>query len=233
MMVMGAVVGPVSWAMAAGSLSHDAVARLSGSVNADEARFLPDLEVVNGCQPYAAVQDDGSYSAGIKATGSETGACMGNGSGQTIVRSRCEDSGICAYMYALYFPKDQGMVAGVATPGVGHRHEWENVVVWVRDGAVAAVSFSQHHGYEIKPVDQVTMRGSAVSVQYGTGGDTTHSFRPGSGGGSPMPSSVSLESITSAARSTFNVPDTWGEIDFPERNDNFATKLAKARPAWL
>jgi hypothetical protein len=232
-MVLGAVVGPVSWAMAAGSLAHDAVARLSGSVNAAEARFLPVLEVVDGCQPYAAVQDDGSYSGGIEATGSETGACKGNGSGQTIVRSRCEDSGICAYMYALYFPKDQGMVNGVATPGVGHRHEWENVVVWVRDEAVVAVSFSQHSGYEIKAVDQVTLRGSTVSVQYGTGGDTTHSFRPSSGGGSPMPSPVSLDSITSAARSTFNVPDTWGGIDYPGRDDNFVAKLTKARPAWL
>ncbi|HEY6798956.1 MAG TPA: NPP1 family protein [Kineosporiaceae bacterium] len=40
--------------------------------------------------------------------------------------------------------KDQKMLGGVAVPGVGHRFEFENVVVWVKSGVIAAVSFSHH-----------------------------------------------------------------------------------------
>lgn len=230
--VLAVVAGSMSRAAAATSIPHDQVSRLSGSVSADQARFLPLLEVMDGCQPYAAVQDDGSFSGGLSDTGSETGGCKGNGTGQAIVRSLCEESGVCAHMYALYFPKDQGMANGVAVPAVGHRFEFENAVVWVKDGVIAAVSFSQHSGYEIKNAADVTINGTTVSVQYGTGGDTTHSFRPGNGG-SPMPAPVSMESVTAAAHGTLNQPTTFGGIDFPERDDIFATKIDKARPSWL
>lgn len=230
--MMGAVVGPTSWAAAAEAVPHDEVSRLSGSVNADQSRFLPLLDVENGCQPYAAVQDDGSYNGGLNDSGSEAGACRGNGSGQAVVRTQC-DAEVCAHMYALYFPKDQGMVGGVATPGAGHRHEWENVVVWTKGGVLAAVAFSQHSGYEIRKPDELTVKGDGASVRYGTLGSVTHSFGPGDGGGSPMPSPVSWESITDEARNTLNTPDTFGGIDFPARDDMFAGKLAKARPSWL
>jgi hypothetical protein len=125
------------------------------------------------------------------------------------------------------------MVAGVATPVIGHRYEWENVVVWVENGEVIAASFSRHSGYEILRASEIVMSGTAVSVAYGSRDDQTHSFWPGSGSGSPMPAPVSLASVTDAARATFNSPGTWGGIDFPERNDNFETKLTKARPSWL
>ncbi|HEY6795789.1 MAG TPA: NPP1 family protein [Kineosporiaceae bacterium] len=226
------VAASATWATAA-SIPHDHISRLTGTVSPDQARFLPLLEVKNGCQPYAAVQDDGSSSGGLNDRGSESGGCRGNETGQVIVRSQCESSGICAHMYALFFPKDQGIVGGVAVPGVGHRYEFENVVVWVKGGAIAAVSFSHHRGYDIRTAADVTIRGTAVSVQYDTGGDTTHSLRPGDGGGSPMPAPVSLESVSAAARATLNDPTTFGGIDFPEREDMFATKLSKARPSWL
>lgn len=224
---------PIGWALAADAAGHDAISRLSGSLNRDDSTFLPLFTVVNGCHPYAAVQDDGSYTGGLSATGSETGSCQGNGTGQAIVRSRCEASGLCAHMYALYFPKDQGMAGGVPVPDLGHRHEWENLVVWSKDGAVVAASFSQHSGYEILRVDDLVMNGNTVSVHYQTGGSPTHSFYPGDGGGSPMPAAVSVDTVSAAARTTLNDPRTWGGIDFPERDDNFATKLAKARPSWL
>lgn len=232
LVAVGAVVAsPITWAAAANPIDHDEVARLSGSVDADQATFLPLLKVVRGCQPYAAVQDDGSYSGGLKNSGGESSGCQNNGSGQTIVRTQCGE-GVCAHMYALYFPKDQGTVLDIAVPVVGHRHEWENVVVWVKDGAVAAVSFSQHSGYAVKRPGDVVLKGTNVSVQYDADGGT-HIFRPGSGDGNLMPAPVSFESVTTAARNTLNDRETFGEIDFPERDDNFAAKLDAARPSWL
>ena len=225
--------GPMAWAAADGPLPHDAISRLSGSANADQVAFLPFLEVVDGCQPYSAVQDDGSYSGGLKNSGSEAGACKDDRSGQAVVRTRCDAAGVCAHLYALYFPKDQGMLGSVATPGLGHRHEWENVVVWVEERVVVAVSFSQHGGYEVREPDEIVMRGTSVSAEYGTGGGLTHSFRPGRGVGSAMPSPVSWESITFAARRTLNSPEIFDAADFQARDDNFDTNLAKARPSWL
>jgi hypothetical protein len=228
-----AVIGQIAWAAAAGELPHDQVRPMTGSVTADQATFLPTLRIVNGCQPYPAVQDDGSYSGGLEDTGSESGGCRDSSKGQTVVRSQCEDDGLCAHLYALYFPKDQGMIGDAPTPEVGHRHEWENVVVWVQDGAVEAVSFSQHGGYSVKKPGEIELTGTSVTVEYSTGGATTHSFSPGSGSGIRMPAPVSLESVPTAARDTLNTPDTFGGSDFPARDDLFEAKLAAARPSWL
>lgn len=228
-----AVIGQIAGAAVAAELPHDQVQRMTGSVTVDQALFLPTLRIANGCQPYAAVQDDGFASGGLQATGSESGGCGDGSKGQTVVRSQCEDGGLCAHMYALYFPKDQGMVGGVPTRGVGHRHEWENVVVWAKGGAVEAVSFSQHSGYAIKKAGEVVLAGRSVSVEYGTAGAPTHSFAAGNGGGVRVPAPVSLGSVPAAARATLNTPDTFGGIDFPARDDLFEAKLAAARPSWL
>jgi hypothetical protein len=93
--VVAVVVGPMARSAAAGSIGHDEVARLSGSVNADQAKFLPLLEIADGCQPYAGVRDDGSYNGGLNDTGSESGGCEGNGSGQagTGLAGHCHQSG--------------------------------------------------------------------------------------------------------------------------------------------
>jgi Necrosis inducing protein (NPP1) len=231
--VVAAVASTIGSAAAASSIPHDSVSRLSGSVAGDEAKYLPLLQLENGCAPYAAVQDDGSYSGGLNDTGSEDAGCKGNGTGQAIVRSQCDADGLCAHMYALYFPKDQGVLGGVATPGVGHRHEWENVVVWVKNGSVAAVSFSRHSGYDVRKPEEVTLAGTSVIAKYGRQSSGTHSFWPGTDGGTPFPAPVSFDSVTPAAHETLNNPSTFGGIDFPERDDMFARKLGKARPSWL
>jgi Necrosis inducing protein (NPP1) len=233
--VTAAIASSIGSAAAATSIAHDSVTRLTGSVTGDEAKYLPLLQIENGCAPYSAVQDDGSYSGGLNNSGGEDAGCKGNGTGQAIVRSQCDAAGLCAHMYALYFPKDQGMAGGVAIQGVGHRHEYENVVVWVKNGSMAAVSFSHHSGYDVRKPEEVTMVGTSVIAKYGRQAIGTHSFEPGDGGGGgePFPAPVSFDSVTKAAHDTLNDPSTFGGIDFPERDDIFATKLGEAHPSWL
>jgi hypothetical protein len=60
-------------------------------------------------------------------------------------RRRC-NNGICAIMYEYYFEKD--VVASHVPADAGHRHDWENVVVFYDDsGTVRKVAPSCHGGY--------------------------------------------------------------------------------------
>lgn len=73
---------------------------------------------------------------------------------------------ICA-RYEHYFEKDVGLehVGGVAS---GHRHEWENIVVFVKDGQDKAsyIAASQHDGYETKEASQVRFQGIFSSPSF-------------------------------------------------------------------
>lgn len=68
--------------------------------------------------------------------GGNTGGCrderhvMGPRDSNVYVRQRCSGEW-CAYMYAFYAQKDKGF-----TLTGGHPHEWEHVVVWVKEPGI-------------------------------------------------------------------------------------------------
>ena len=61
--------------------------------------------------------------------------------------------------YEHYFEKDVGFQ--LLWKNFGHRHDWENIVVIVRDGEEqpAYVAASAHGGYETKPAGEVRFDG--------------------------------------------------------------------------
>jgi hypothetical protein len=65
-------------------------------------------------------------------------------------------------MYSWYMPKDS------PSTGLGHRHEWENIVVWLSSATLSAtvegVSVSQHGGYA--PSTSPNMAGNSPLVGY-------------------------------------------------------------------
>ena len=104
----------------------------------------------NSCFPVAAIDSGGNLNGGLDDSGAVTGQCRSNhlGKANTYSRSKC-NNGWCAISYALYFEKDMSCANCTLT---SHRHDWEGVVAWVRQGAGTPdyVSVSRHGGYETK-----------------------------------------------------------------------------------
>ncbi|XXH05160.1 hypothetical protein Hte_011585 [Hypoxylon texense] len=89
-------------------------------------------------------------------------------------RARC-NNGWCAYMYDYYFEKD---VAVANFPfDLGHRNDWEHIVVFVQDDEAKVVAVSQHGEYETKAAADVRWDGTHPKVVYHKDGLGTHDFR--------------------------------------------------------
>ena len=86
----------------------------------------------NSCFPVAAIDSVGNLNSGLDDSGAVTGQCRSNhlGKANTYSRSKC-NNGWCAISYALYFEKDMSCANCTLT---SHRHDWEGVVAWVRQG---------------------------------------------------------------------------------------------------
>ncbi|MDI3412041.1 NPP1 family protein [Bacillus sonorensis] len=130
----------------AGVIDHDKVVgfkEVAPSTVSQKAakRFQPYLKVYSGCVPFPAVDAQGNTSGGLEPTGAPEGHCSKN-TGQVYTRSAWYN-GVWAIMYSWYFPKDE------ASPGLGHRHDWEGIVVWVDNPAnqnpkALSVAYSGH-----------------------------------------------------------------------------------------
>lgn len=119
-------------------------------------------------------------SAGLSPTGSPNGGCSSS-TGQIYVRGATVGSyyGLMyangqllprspfAHMnrYSWYMPKDS------PSDGLGHRHEWEGVIIWLSSATattaanVVAVCPSAHGGWECSTTDY-TLSGTSPLVKY-------------------------------------------------------------------
>jgi hypothetical protein len=84
------------------------------------------------------------FSGGLATSGSHNSGCSSN-IGQVYVRSGTYN-GAFAIMYSWYMPKDS------PSAGLGHRHDWENIVVWLSSASTSAtlrgVAISAHGDYQ-------------------------------------------------------------------------------------
>lgn len=64
-------------------------------------------------------------------------------------RTRCNNDW-CAHAYAYYFPLDVGNVFPQMCT-VGHRHDWEHVVVWTHNDTVKEISISVDRDFITAP----------------------------------------------------------------------------------
>ncbi|KAG5657789.1 hypothetical protein KAF25_007822 [Fusarium avenaceum] len=123
------------------NVKRDVITALPGSADETENKFQPALDFDgDGCYQTAAIDPDGNVNPGHGATGTPQGDCRDPHqleNSNTYSRKRC-NNGFCAIMYETYYEKDQGALGTFAG---GHRHDWENIVVFaqgdnvVRDGA--------------------------------------------------------------------------------------------------
>ncbi|KAF8846996.1 NPP1 domain protein [Acephala macrosclerotiorum] len=107
-------------------IAHDAVVGFPATIEGDGfgdlcAGYQPFLEVVHGCVPFPAVDAEGNTNGGLKPTGASDGGCSSS-VGQIYCRGEVDTDSI-RIMYSWYMPKEEPF------DGIGHRHDWEGVVI--------------------------------------------------------------------------------------------------------
>jgi hypothetical protein len=160
-----------------GVAQADIVKPLPQNADGLEQTFSPAFDYDgDGCYATAAIGSDGTLNPGLKPGGDVNGHChdpIQLQNSNTYSREKC-NNGWCAVMYAGYFEKDQATLGPAA---IGHRHDWEHVVVWIKDNQVQYVSTSQHSGWKWYPASQVRFDGTHAKVVYNKDGASTHFYR--------------------------------------------------------
>lgn len=222
-----AVSGWMTSALAA-VIAHDAVKPFSENLTAVEIKFKPYLKITNGCVPFPAVDSAGNTSGGQQPSGQPNSGCSGS-TGQVYARGGIYNNE-CGIMYAWYFPKDQP-AAGVSN---GHRHDWENIVVWLPASAcsgntnvgINAVGYSAHGGYSYKTGSSVDIHnGSHPKVNY-EGFPLNHALSSTSNKGGMQPG-VDWYRLTQQAGRALSTT-SFGSANVPFIDKNFDANLRKA-----
>ncbi|KAG6007586.1 hypothetical protein E4U21_005784 [Claviceps maximensis] len=161
---------------------------LAEKASGEAVRFQPVLDYdKDSCYNVPAIDAKGNVAQGLRAKFSKNTSegCRDKellDNQNVYVRSRC-NHGWCAYMYEHYFEKDVGLQHsfGVAS---GHRHEWENIVVVVKQGEKlpSLVAVSRHDSYaRFKPAERhgrhVRFQDTHAKIVYHKDGQGTHTFR--------------------------------------------------------
>ncbi|MFJ3235625.1 NPP1 family protein [Streptomyces sp. NPDC086787] len=212
-------------------------------VNAEpgELTYQPAFDYdTDGCYSTAAIGPDGSINGGLKPTGALNGSCRDASDlndTNTYSRYKC-NNGWCAYMYDLYFEKDQ------ALPGIslgGHRNDWEHVVVWVQNGQIRYVSTSNHGSFTVHPVSDVRFEGTHAKIVYHKDGIRTHCFRLANSNDEPpenhrhtwqYPPLVGWNGYPAGLRDKLVAYD-FGSAHFGLKDDGFTSNLAEAEPSGI
>ncbi|KAF9767434.1 hypothetical protein IL306_000021 [Fusarium sp. DS 682] len=159
------------------ALTHrDVLQRLPESANSLELTLQPLLDYdSDGCYNTAAINPSGRTNPGKGATGTPQGQCRDRAqleNSNAYSRKRC-NNGYCAVMYEYYFEKDQAV--GGSFLG-GHRHDWENIVVFSQGSKVVRVAPSCHGKYN-NARNSFPLNGKHPLMVYHKDGGGTHCFR--------------------------------------------------------
>ncbi|KAL1646386.1 hypothetical protein SLS58_003346 [Diplodia intermedia] len=206
-------------------IAHDAVVGFAetvptGTLGELYLKYKPYLYVVNGCVPFPAVDADGNTSGGLATTGDSSGGCDSS-TGQVYARATTYN-GAFAIMYAWYMPKDS------PSSGLGHRHDWESIVVWLSAESTSAtlqgVAASAHGDFETNTSPNLS--GTSPLIRYYSDWPVNHQlgFTSTIGGQQPL---IAYESLTDAARTALENTD-FGDANVPFKDANFENNLAEA-----
>lgn len=134
----------------------------------------------DSCYPSTGISKYGQQNRGLNVTGGITTGCRAKdflGSSNTLHRYACIDSqgnSYCGHFYSLYFEKDQ---VAAFSDLFGHRHDWEHVAIWTKNGVITHASYSAHGKLITKPITLTAREGDHVKFVYHKDGLGTHAFR--------------------------------------------------------
>ncbi|KAI0134109.1 necrosis inducing protein-domain-containing protein [Xylariales sp. AK1849] len=208
-------------------IDHDAVVGFaqtvpSGALGNAYLKFKPWLDVVNGCVPFPAVDAAGNTGGGLATTGGSSDGCDSS-TGQVYLRGE-QYGDYYALMYSWYMPKDS------PSSGLGHRHDWECIVVWIDDPTLASPSIkglatSAHGDFDVITTS-IPLDGTRSKIRYYSVWPVDHQLGTTDtvGGEQPL---IAWESLTDAARTALTNTD-FGAANVPFKDANFANNLALA-----
>ncbi|WP_188987324.1 NPP1 family protein [Saccharopolyspora thermophila] len=211
---------------------------LPGNAPEADARWQPAFDYDgDGCYPTPAIGADGTVAEGLEPSGALNGNCHDASdldNTNSYSRATCDPSGWCAYLYDLYFEKDQA-VAGVDP--FGHRHDIEHVVVWVHDDQARYVSASAHGEYQTRPASEVVWEGTHPKIVYHKDGASTHAFRFANADEQPenhhgswqYPDLVGWDGFPEGIRDRLTAAD-FGKASLAIKDGAFEDNLEKAKP---
>jgi hypothetical protein len=166
-------------------------------------------------------------SGGLEPSGSPSGNCDSS-TGQIYARSTMADGTTGTYgngiMYSWYFPKDS------PSTGLGHRHEWEGVIIWLSDPAatssdnILAVCPSAHGEWNCDT--SFSLEGAHPLVRYYSTWPVNHQLglTDTVGGSQPL---VAWESLPEVARTALEDTD-FGSATVPCKDSVFGGNLESA-----
>ncbi|OJJ55523.1 hypothetical protein ASPSYDRAFT_60470 [Aspergillus sydowii CBS 593.65] len=214
-------------------IDHDAVVGFDetvpdSTIGQQYLAYQPYLYVQNGCVPFPAVDADGNTSGGLQPSGEPSSDCDSS-TGQVYARSTMSDGLVSTYgaaiMYAWYMPKDS------PSTGLGHRNDWEGVVVWLSDESgttadnIAAVCPSAHGEWNCD-TDGFTLDGTRPLIKYSSTWPVNHQLdlTDQVGGTQPL---IAWESLPDVARQALQDAD-FGDATVPLKDDTFGGNLESA-----
>ena len=213
------------------SIKHDQVQPFQQVVGDDSPtavaalKFKPQLHISSGCHSYPAVNTVGEFSGGLKPTGHDNGKCKGSGYGSQVYGRSAWHQDKWAIMYAWYFPKDNRD---------DDRHDWEHIVVWLDNPAVAnqkLLAVSLWNGrksdyWTLAIPGPVFVDGSSVKLDYGKANkdERTLSLTHLAGEFQPL---IMWGQMSENARTTFNTV-LWRKEFMPLSDSCFEQHLKKA-----
>nr|WP_245574226.1 NPP1 family protein [Amycolatopsis nigrescens] len=210
---------------------------LPASAAEPDAKWQPGFDYdTDGCYSTPAIGADGTVAEGLNNSGALNGNCRDQSdldNTNSYARAKCNNDW-CAYMYALYFEKDQ-VVAGV--DAFGHRHDLEHVVVWVNQDQAQYVSTSAHGEYAKHPASEVAWEGTHPKIVYHKDGGSTHAFRLAGKDEQPenhyrkwqYPALVSWNNFPAGIRDKLTSAD-FGKASLALKDGSFEDNLRKAKP---
>ncbi|KAM3086369.1 hypothetical protein ACMFMG_000503 [Clarireedia jacksonii] len=195
----------------------------SGTVGTVYEAYQPYLYVVNGCVPFPAVDASGNTGGGLAPTGASNGDCSSS-TGQIYVRG-AQSGSYYGVMYSWYMPKDE------PSTGIGHRHDWEGVIIWLSSSTstsasnIVAVCPSAHGGWDCS-TNGYKLSGTGALIKYESIWPIDHSCGLTStvGGQQPM---IAWESLPTAAQNALATTD-FGDANVPFIDSRFTSNLAAA-----
>ncbi|KAL4914374.1 necrosis inducing protein-domain-containing protein [Aspergillus aurantiobrunneus] len=199
-----------------------------GTIGEQYLAYQPYLYVEGGCVPFPAVDAEGNTSGGLQPSGSPSGDCDSS-SDQVYARSTMADGSTDTYgagiMYSWYFPKDS------PSTGLGHRHEWEGVIVWLSDASstaadnIAAVCPSAHGEWNCD-TSGFTLSDTHPLIEYSSVWPVNHQMglTDQVGGTQPL---IAWESLPQAASEGLENAD-FGDATVPFKDATFGGNLESA-----
>lgn len=188
----------------------------ANNVQALAVRFKPLLNVAGGCQPYPAVDPEGNTGDGLSLWGTPSQGCSDKSRAQVYSRSSWYKDAY-AIMYSWYMPKDS------PSPILGHRHDWENILVWLDSDNIAmakviAVAASAHGDYfKSYPINPNYLHeGISAKIQYKASWPQNHATALTTSVGAKQPL-IQWEQMTPAAQFALETTD-FGSAHVPFRS---------------